>query len=154
MTRSLASYRLPAFWRDASVVAAALPEQWFDRLHRPRLGNDTLDILEAVGGVRSPKADGMRSSETRFHADLTIGTAVLSWAAATGIEREEDGTMDPVLRAPADRLLSGFGTPARMRSEILLFTDEMLLRSGPNLFEHYHFMEARQALVERISAER
>ena len=103
--RGLVDYRLPGFWRDASVVVSGLPVSWFGGSDRVDLGLDTLDMAETLGGVVAPEPADVAASETPFHGDLTIGKAVLCWAAACGLEDLNPWAIDGSLVAPASSLV-------------------------------------------------
>jgi hypothetical protein len=152
----LSSYRLPEFWRDASVVWGVLPAAWVASrgLHCHLL------LYEALGGVETPADADVPASETPFHGDIDIRTATLCWDHATlhrtifvdhGV-RVVDPTPRPAIEAPLSRLLAEFGSASALRDAALAFVDGMLAESDPAPEYLWTFFDQRQALAVEIVA--
>ena len=153
--RDLSSYRLPAFWRDASIAWFTLPASWIGRTG----WHTELLLLEALGGVRSPAPADLAASETLFHEDITIGTATLCWEEATVAQYQLDERMkvavdpppDPLLDSALQRLLAAYGSAEALRSTALAFVDANLNQTGADAAYLKLFMEERQALAIKVA---
>lgn len=155
MSKDLTSYRLPEFWRDASVVWAALPATW---VGARGLHSDLL-LFEALSGVLSPAATDFLQFETLFHGDIDIRRATLCWEYATLYQtvfidhgkRVIDRTPRPLLEAPLKRLLDDFGSACALRKAALAFVDTMLAESDPAPAHLELFFVEREAFANEIA---
>lgn len=145
--RDLSAYRLPSFWRDASVVWHALPARWIGKQGWLR----ELLVFEAIAGLRRPAPLDIRASETRIHEDVTIGLATLCWQDATLFEYGEDGTLDPVRGPVLHRLVETFGSAKALRSAAIEFVGEQLARSGADLVYLDRFKAERDRICRKVA---
>ncbi|MGC5799041.1 hypothetical protein [Sphingomonas sp. NFX23] len=155
-SKDLSRYRLPEFWRDASIVLAVLPAAWVASrgLHCSML------LHEALCGVQSPADADVPASETPFHEDIDIRTATLCWEHATlhrtvfvdHVVRVIDPTPMPLIEAPLSNLLAHFGSASALRKAALAFVDRMLAESDPAPEYLRTFFDERMALAVEIAA--
>jgi len=149
--RDLSAYRLPALWRDASIVWFTLPASWFGRGG----WHSELLLFEAISGARSPARSDIRASEELFCEDITIATATLCWENATVVQYVHDERLrlvidrspDPLLEPTLDRLLRAFGSPAALH-----FIDTRLAQSDIEPGYLSSFFSERSALAVEIAA--
>ena len=156
-SKDLSRYRLPEFWRDASIILAVLPAAWV----ASRGLHHSLLLHEAYCGVESPADADVPASETPFHGDIDIRTATLCWDHATlhrtifadhGV-RVVDPTPRPLIEAPLTRLLKDFGSASALREALLAFVDGMLAESEPAPEYLQTFFDEREAMGVKIVEE-